>query len=281
MNTKHLSLFLSCLVLSLLVLTQSARAVQVVVEVESMAPKDGIFFTPVWLGFHDGSFDLFDAGRIIPPGSAVERAFEDGDVEALQNEFRASVADGVDGFAVAPEGFPDVPLFEPGEQSRTVFDLDPKDNRYLSFAAMVLPSNDAFIANDNPEAIELFDAGGRFKGSQTITIVGADVWDAGTELNNEEQAALLNQSEPGAGTRTADPVARHPGFLGSYANPAVGTKPIILGSSINGDVRFDPVAADFTQPGAVICQITIIPEPATLVLLAAGGLALLRTRRCL
>ncbi len=279
MNAKHLSLFLSGLLISSLVVTQSARAVQVVVQVKSRAPEDGIFFTPVWLGFHDGSFDLFDAGQIIPPGSAMERAFEDGDVEALQNKFGASVDHGVDGFVVAPEGFPDVPLFEPGEQGRTLFDLDPKDNRYLSFAAMVLPSNDAFIANDSPRAIELFDAAGRFKGEQTITIVGRDVWDAGTELNNEEDAALLNQSEPGEGTRTANPVARHAGFLGSYANPASGTKPIILGASIDSEIRFDPRAADFTRPDAVICQITIVPEPATLVLLAAGGLALLRARQ--
>ena len=281
MNAKHLSLFLSCLVLSLLFVTRPVRAAVVVVEVESLAPENGIFLTPVWVGFHNGSFDLFDAGKTLAAGSAMERAFEDGDVEALQSAFRASVSGGVDGFVLAPEGFPDVPLFEPGERGRATFNLDPQDNRYLSFAAMILPSNDAFSANDNPKAIELFDATGKFKGPQTITIVGTEVWDAGTELNNEKGAALLNQSEPGEGQRTANPVARHPGFIGSFANPASGTEPIILGASFGSDIRFDPIAADFTRPGAAVYQITIIPEPTTVVFLMVGGLALLRIRQCL
>ncbi len=276
MNAKHLSLL--CLSFGLLLAAQPIRADHVVVQVESLAPENGLFLSPMWVGFHNGSFNMFDAGQTLSAGGAMERAFEDGDVEALQDKFAATTTDGVGGFLFAPKGYPDVPVIEPGEQARAAFDLDPKQNRYLSFAAMILPSNDAFIANDGGKDIELFTASGKFKGKQTITILGADVWDAGTEMNTEQDAAFLNQSAAGDGPRTTEPVRLHPGFIGSYANPTTGSEPVILGATLDDDVRFDRRAADFTRPNAVICRITIIPEPATIVLLLAGGLALFRRR---
>ena len=276
MNAKHLSL--SCLFLGLLVVARPARAEHVVIQVESLAPENGLFLSPMWVGFHNGSFDMFDAGKVLPAGGAMERAFEDGDVEALQDKFAATTTGGVGGFIIAPTGYPDVPVIEPGEQGRAAFELDPKRNRYMSFAAMLLPSNDAFIANDGSKDIELFTASGKFKGKLTFTILGADVWDAGTEMNTETDAAFLNQNEAGDGQRTTEPVKLHPGFIGFYANPAAGSQPVILGATLDSDVRFDRIAADFTRPNAVIARITVIPEPATAVLLLAGGLALLRKR---
>ena len=61
---------------------------------------------------------------------------------------------------------------------------DPATDRYLSYAAMVVPSNDFFIGNASPTAFQLFDASGNFLGPRTIQIFGANVWDAGTEVNN-------------------------------------------------------------------------------------------------
>jgi len=266
------------LIAGLLLVALPVHAAEVVVLVENMAPENGVFLAPLWVGFHNGAFDLFDAGKPIPAGGAFERLVEDGDPEALQLMFSAAVPGGAGGFVAAPEGFPDVPVFEPGERASTTFELDPTQNRYMSFAAMILPSNDAFIANDNPQAIELFDAAGKFKGKQVITIFGADVWDAGTELNNEQDAAFLDQGEPGAGVSTAEPVKLHPGFIGSYNDRGINVTPIILGAHLGDDAYFDRIAADFTQPNAVVAQITIIPEPATAVFLIAGGLALLRKR---
>ena len=49
---------------------------------------------------------------------------------------------------------------------------------------MIIPSNDAFIANLDPRQYELFDAFGRFTGSRTFPIYGSGVWDAGTEVND-------------------------------------------------------------------------------------------------
>lgn len=272
MDTKRQHVL--CLIAGLLFAAVPVHAKEVIVQVKNVAPENGVFFAPVWVGFHGGTFDLFDAGKPLPAGSTFEQLVEDGNPETLQVTFLTAAPDGVDGFVAAPQGFPDVPVFEPGEQGSTTFVLDPTLHRYMSFAAMILPSNDAFIANDNPQVIELFDATGKFKGKQVITVLGADVWDAGTELNNEKDAAFLDQSDPGAGVSTAEPVKLHPGFIGSRNDPGLNVTPIILGAHLSGDIYFDRIAADFTQPDAVVAQITIIPEPATVVLLLAGSLAL-------
>ncbi len=268
-----------CLIAGLLFAAVPVHAKEVIVQVENMAPENGVFFAPVWVGFHNGTFDLFDAGKPLPAGGAFERLVEDGDPETLQATFLAAAREGVGGFVAAPQGFPDVPVFEPGEGGSKTFELHPASNRYMSFATMILPSNDAFIANDDPRMIELFDATGKFKGKQVITVLGADVWDAGTELNNEKDAAFLDQSDPGAGVSTAEPVKLHPGFIGSRNDPGLNVTPIILGAHLGGDVYLDRIAADFTQPDAVVAQITIIPEPAAVVLLLAGSLALFWKRR--
>lgn len=274
MNAKHpLPLFL-VLCLS----AAAAQATQVTIQITSRASEGGFFLAPIWVGFHDGSFDLFDAGSPISAGEALERLVEDGNPEPLQSEFLAAVPDGIGGFIAAPEGFEDVPVFEPGEQGMLTLELDPTKHRYMSFAAMILPSNDAFIGNDDPRMIELFDEAGNFKDAQVFSILGAEVWDAGTELNNELDAAFLNQSEPDTGVATSDPVTHHPGFVGSYANPAPGQTPIILGATLEPGIAFDPLACDFTRPGTAIIDILCVPEPATIALLALGSLVLLRRR---
>ena len=41
-------------------LTTSAIAATLRVTVDNLAPINGNFLTPVWVGFHDGSFDIYD-----------------------------------------------------------------------------------------------------------------------------------------------------------------------------------------------------------------------------
>jgi len=246
-------------VLALLIVASSVHAdhhnVSVVVKIESLVPENGVYFTPVWVGFHDGSFDLFDLGSLA--GEAVENIAEDGNVSMLRADFEAATADtgGVDDVITSPAGFEGLPLFDPGESVMAEFTLTAMQHRYMSFASMVIPSNDAFIANHNPRAIELFDAAGSFKGKQIITIPGSMVWDAGTELNTEMDAAFINQTDHNTGVTTISPILPHPGYLGSYANP--GGKPIILGGTNAAGTLVDPAGADFTLPYTVVARITI------------------------
>ena len=234
--------------------------VKVMVKVESLVPENGVYFSPVWVGFHDGSFDLFDPGSLA--SEAVERIAEDGNNVLLTEDLEAATAGtGVTGVITSPGGFAPLPLFDPGETRWAEFTLNPQVNRYFTYAAMVVPSNDAFIGNHNPWAVELFDVAGNFTGKKIITVLGSQVWDAGTELNTEMDAAFINQTAPNTGvTTTMTPVLPHPGYLGSYGNP--GGDSIILGHLNAAGKISDPAGADFTLPNAVVARITIDLAPA-------------------
>jgi len=221
----------------------------VTIVVENLAPENGTWITPVWVGFHDGSFDLYDPGA--PASMALERLAEDGNTGPLAEAFAASGAGSHQATLVADTG---IPPLAPGETATMTFVLDEHDptSRYLSFASMVIPSNDAFIANGDPLAHRLFDAGGNFLGG-FITIYGADVRDAGTEVNDEipEHTAFFGQSAPDTGDPENGVVHDHAG-------------PMPPGS---GGVLDDPMfaGADFSAPGYEVARIfvfrtdTVIP----------------------
>jgi hypothetical protein len=233
---------------------QAQDTVKVAVKIESLVPDGGVYFSPVWVGFHDGSYDLFDLGSLA--GLGIERIAEDGNnVHLTEGLEIATAGTGITGVITSPGGFEGLPLFDPNETSTAEFDLIPEYDRYFSYAAMVVPSNDAFIGNHNPWAVELFDAAGHFTGKKIITVLGSQVWDAGTELNTEMDAAFVNQTAPNTGVTTAAPVLPHPGYLGSHGNP--GGAGLILGHLNAAGKVSDPAGADFTLPHLVVARITI------------------------
>jgi hypothetical protein len=257
------------IVLSVLMLGNLASGALVTIKVENLAPDDGVYLTPMWLGFDDGSFDLFTAGNAA--SAELEALAEDGKLGPLQAAFT-----GDDIVITGPGGLIGVPpVLDPLESNTGSLNVDGATNRFLTYAAMVIPSNDAFIGNDN--AIEIFDAGGNFLGKKIIMILGAQVWDAGTEVNTEMDAAFINQAADGDGVAEGGVVGLHVGFIDSVGNP--GGNPIILGGSNGLGANFDSVGADFTLPYAVVARITITPEPATLVLLGLGSIVFLRRKR--
>jgi hypothetical protein len=248
----------SLVALVLLMISSPVRAqdeaVTVVVKVESLVPDNGVYFSPFWVGFHDGSYDLFDLGSLASLG--IERIAEDGNNVHLTWDLDAATAGtGVTGVITSPGGFEPLPLFDPHEISTAEFSLIPMYNRYFTYAAMLVPSNDAFVGNHNPWAVELFDAAGNYTGKKIITVLGSQVWDAGTELNTEMDAAFINQTAPNTGVTTMSPVLPHPGFLGSYGNP--GGDSIILGGTNAAGKVTDSAEGDFTLPNAVVARITI------------------------
>ncbi|MEM1080582.1 MAG: spondin domain-containing protein, partial [Pseudomonadota bacterium] len=216
----------------------------------------GTFLTPTWVGFHNGEFDLYDRGAPVGPG--VESLAEDGAVDTLNAEFDSAVFGGVQSVAIDPAGFEPAPVIDAGGFiGQTVVRLNPDDHRYLSYASMVIPSNDAFIANGSPFAHEVFDADGNFVAPRFI-VSNEEVLDAGTEINTEEDAAFLNQTAPNTGVDENGVVALHPGFNGSLANPDA-TPVNILGGTNGAGLNFDAVAADFTRPSQQMAQISVSP----------------------
>ncbi|TVO58826.1 spondin domain-containing protein [Denitromonas halophila] len=228
----------------------AAQAALIKIKVENLAPTAGTLFTPVWVGVHDGSFDLFDASA--PASAQLERVAEDGNPGPLSTLFSSGMQGVVFGPGIGP-GSP--PIFGPGGSGEIVLDLGTgSTDLYLSFAAMILPSNDAFFGNGNPTAYKVRD--GSNVNGQSIMILGSQIWDAGTEVNTEAAAdtPVLGQMVADTGTAEGGVVALHGGF--NAGGPILTAFP----------------NADFTADGYQVARITIseVPEPGTLALLAGG-----------
>ena len=190
--------------------TTADGKVRVRVSARNLSSSGGTFATPVWFGAHDGSFDVYNRGEAAP--EFLERVAEDGTTDAITEAFNTTAPTGVQGVLTGGSGA-DGPL-DPGETASTIIELDPS-NRFFSFASMVIPSNDAFISSPGDQlAIELFNEQGEFQGFNSV-IRGRDVLDAGTEVNNEREAAFLNQTALNTGDVENGTVELHPGFLGS------------------------------------------------------------------
>jgi hypothetical protein len=236
-----------------------AAPVNVRVTVTNLAPTNGTFLTPVWVGFHNGSFDLYNQGQAATPG--LEAIAEDGATAPLSGEFNASGNGSVDGtLGGAP--------FGPTSSVSSTFVLESTSSfsRYFSYASMLVPSNDFFIGNGNPLAFSIFDAAGNFVGANFV-VMGSMVLDAGTEVNDEipMNTAFFGQSTPNTGVTENGTVQLATGFIPGG--------PILSSAMFSG--------ADFTASGFQVARITVeqVPEPSTFALAGAVVVGMLVIRR--
>ncbi len=218
------------------------------ISVRNTSEIGGTFLTPFYFGFHDDSFDLFNVGEAASPG--LEALAEDGSFGALADERVAASPDSA-GLVVAGAGGP----IATQEFTSNRITVDGSVNALASFGAMILPSNDAFVGTST--ALTLFDESGAFTGAQTVVLEGSNVYDAGTELNTELDAAFINQTAPNTGVDEDGVIALHPGFNGSAGNPDGEGDQIILGGTNAFGAPIDPMAADFTLPDAPIAVVHI------------------------
>jgi len=227
-----------------LLIASAASAVQVAVTIRNAAPENGIWAVNPWIGVHDGTFDTFTAGEAV--NGAIEAASEDGNVSMLTGWFNTSQPNGEGAVIPGPVG--------PGRTFTQIFDLDAANlnHRFLSYFAMVIPSNDAFWANDNPSAYPIFDGAGTFI-PRSFKIYGSMIWDAGTEVNDEIGAntAFLAQAAPNTGTTQNGVAALHAGFM------AAGQGGIIdqVLTRFGGPLSF--AGADFKQAMYPVAEITV------------------------
>ncbi|MEO1025415.1 MAG: spondin domain-containing protein [Pseudomonadota bacterium] len=217
------------------------------VTVRNTSQDGGTFLTPTYVGFHDGSFDIFETGEAASAG--LEMLAEDGDAGGLTSERLAADADSQGLMVIGAAG----PIATQ-EMTSARINVDGASNGFVSLAAMILPSNDAFIGTD--DAVQLFSNSGRFLGEQTVTFSGEDVYDAGTEVNTELDAAFINQTGPNTGIDENGVVRPHDGFNGSVGNPeGEGDQIILGGTNAFGNEITD--AADFTREGAEVAVVHI------------------------
>ncbi len=217
---------------------------QIEIVVTNLGTGDGGLLTPVFLATQDGVYDFFDVGGTA--SASLEALAEDG---TTGPRIAAALASGGVGEAVATAGGP----FGPGETRIVTLFADPADplTQYLSYASMVIPSNDAFIGNDDPTQLDLFDESGSLierTGSNAFIVNGDAVYDAGTEVNDEipENTAALAQAAPNTGTPEGGVIRQHEGFQGSDR----------FGGPIGNILTARP-DADFTLPGTEVLQISI------------------------
>jgi hypothetical protein len=223
------------------------QATEVKVEVSNLFADGGLALTPVWTGFHDGTFDTFDANSVA--SSALQALAEGGDMSGIRQDF-ANESSGVDGAVFGPEGFPGAPVIEPGEVTSAFFDINNIDSGYFSFLSMLIPTNDAFIGNDMPDQYSLFDMLGNFVGLD-ILVLGTQVWDSGTELNRGYGSPFLIGADAEDRQDENGTVSQHQGLqvlAGGFD---------IIGGETPAGYSIDELAADFTAAGFQVARIRI------------------------
>ncbi|MDJ0743686.1 MAG: spondin domain-containing protein [Xenococcaceae cyanobacterium MO_167.B27] len=263
------------------IMATSAEAVSLQLTIENLGPTDGALITPLWVGLHDGSFDTFDFGTSASTG--IEIIAEEGltgletpdllnplginnlgDLGIEQNLtlaslFNASAAGANGGLQDLLTATPIIGTF-PSETASIILNVDPNQNRYLSYAAMFFPSNDAFIGNEDQTAIELFDDSGNFLGADFL-LLGTEVWDAGTEVNDESLNSVpFTLPIIGEGIVEGGTVQPHPGLMPPGSGGVLDFD--------NGIFSF--ANADFQAPGYQVARITVTeveqtPEPSLLL----------------
>jgi len=225
-------------------LAVSASAVDIAVTVRNTTPDNGLWAVHPVLMVHDGTFDSFDSGSAA--SAELENAAEDGNVGPLQNAFGAAQPNGLSAVIGGPVA--------PGKSYTQIFSVDPSipSHQYLSYLSMIIPSNDGFWGNDAPNAYPIFDGDDNVI-ARTIQVMGTDVWDAGTEVNDEIPAntAFLAQVEPNTGTTENGVVAMHPGFM------APGLGGILDATSMAPGVPVTFTSADFTESMYQVAEISI------------------------
>jgi len=235
-----------------------AEPTRITVQIENVAPMQGTFQTPVWIGLHDGAaFDTYNgntpaSSRPIEGSRALESICEDGATDAISADFTTLQPLGQQATVAGPNG----PI-APGEMTSFSFVVDSDDpsTRYFSYASMVIPSNDFCISNGSPLAHPLFDDTGAFI-AESFFVAGDEVLDAGTEVNDEIPAntAFFGQAAPNTGVDENGNI----GTLGSDIEGA-GFNPRGSGGILD-DARFRE--SDFLQDGYSFLKFKFTAAPA-------------------
>ncbi|MEM7675800.1 MAG: spondin domain-containing protein, partial [Myxococcota bacterium] len=189
--------------------TESGGVYSVTVANVSEARGDLITpIAPVAWAIHDDTFTLFDEGS-PDRGEGLEVLAEDGSPAVLAASLAGASGVGSAGAQPITMERPSDPAGPAMPGERFVFDVTPSaDHPYLSFAAMVVASNDAFVAPPGT-GIRLIDMNGNARPAadvQADIMATLAVWDAGTEAN-EVPGVGPNQpaQQAAADTGDADP----------------------------------------------------------------------------
>ncbi len=245
-------------------LTTQAALVELQVKVENLVAANGIAFAPLHVGFHNGTFDPFNIGKVAT-GPIVSVA-EGGSGSAWFPAFEVADPTATLGTVVPnPAG----PLI-PGATATATFTVDSDVNPFFTFASMAIPSNDFFIGNDDPMEYRLFDTNGALAINQ-IEQLASEIWDAGSEIFDPLGAAFLADGTNSLRRGQNSVVAFNFAELVAFNGLVTGA-----GYTLNSQLRGD--SAVYRISFAVVPA--PVPLPAAFPLLLGGlGLLGVSTRR--
>ncbi len=262
------TLFSATAIAGLLAAT-AASAITLNITVTNNQAAGGLSFTPLYTAIHDENFDAFNVGEAASLG--VETIAETGNAMVVAGERQAADADSVGAVLASPDGPPPV---QPGETVSTEIEVDATSPLFFTFLSMILPSNDAFIGND--DALQLFGDNGEFLGPQTIEVTGDDFYDAGTEINGLTGSAFVAGEDISLGAQEGGVITAATS-LSVFAGSELATGDI-LGSADQIDFLTD--RGSFSLATITISEVAPIPLPASALLLLTGigGIAISRRR---
>lgn len=251
---SSLRLVLSATALLLVLQCSLLNAATVRLSIQNVGPAGGTFVTPIFAGFHDGTYDLSNGGTAT---NGLELLAELGMTADLTNEFL-----GADPTRVA-QTLGTAPI-APGAtvEQDFVIDLAGGNNR-LTLASMILPSSDFFIGNISTPAFDLSGLSSSTPLSFTLT----SIYDAGTELNDFATSA----GNPLLGLPPVDATLGVPDSLTNIR--LVGNTP--YDDYLNAPAGFAPSVSQFQV------TVTSVPEPTTGLLgcILIGGVMMRRRKR--
>lgn len=230
MNARHLKITgIALLVLLLALLTASlgfAEGETTSYEVTITNLTSGQPFTPPVIATHRPSTGMFTVGQ--PASFELKEIAENGNlapmVMALENDKHVS------NFVVAVAGDP--PPLLPG-QSVTVSIDESLGGKYLSFASMLICTNDGFTGLDTVRLPQVV--------GETLTFT-ADAYDAGTEINTEDFADMVPPCPLLTGVPSDDPGT-------GMSDPALAENGVIHHhDGIQGIADLDPEIHDWENP---------------------------------
>lgn len=217
---------------SVFVQSASANGSLVNYQVTVTNVTNNISFTPILGVTHNRAVSLFEFGE--PASDALEVLAEGGSPAALVDSL--SDIHGVNTTVATAAGLPlpEMPFTTAG-QSATFHITAPRWARHFSMAAMMLPTNDSFVALNSVRLPR--------RGTVTYTALG---YDAGTEPNNE-----LCVNIPGPQCDDTPDGNGAPDDLGGRTD-RINVVHISAGIHGEGDLR--PSAYDWRNP---VAQVTI------------------------
>jgi hypothetical protein len=242
-----------------------SRGGEIQITVTNDQTAGGFALAPVWFGVQNGSFNVFSQGSTASSQLATLAQF--GNTAPLAALFAGN------GPETTLSSGGSIAQFQPGQSNTTTLNVsNPSVDQFLSFAGMVVPSNDFFMGNASP--LQIFNSSGSFVGPQTIQVFGSDVWDSDTEQQSITTALTFIQGQtPGSGTQitggSITPLLTEAGAAG-FLQSTIGLT-TIAGYNITHAFGANDLIATI--------EISSVPEPTSVVMLGIGAATVLVSRR--